>query len=66
LFRKPERKDHFEDPDTEWWITLKLIFKKTGWQTSLTGLIWFRTGTCGSSGKHGETLGLIKCGEFDG
>jgi hypothetical protein len=41
--------------------SIKTDLHETGWQTWI-GLIWHRTGSC----KHGETLGLINCGEFVG
>jgi hypothetical protein len=38
--------DHLEVPDIDGRITLKWVFKK--WEVgAVTGLIWFRIGTCG-------------------
>ena len=44
---------------------IKTDIQETGWQT-WTGLIWFRTGSCGRLLQTGEPLGLVKCGEFVG
>jgi hypothetical protein len=65
LLGKPKCKDHLEDPGIEGWITLKFIFKiqdgRHGLKLSGSGQ-GHATGSC----KHGEPLGLIKCGEFVG
>jgi hypothetical protein len=52
-----------EDPATEGWITLKLIFKK---QDDRHGLerSGSEQGHVEGYCKRGEPLGLIKCGEF--
>jgi len=44
---------------------IKTDLQETGWQTWI-GLIWLMTRTCGRLLQTGETLGLIKCGEFVG
>jgi hypothetical protein len=63
LFRKPNQTDHLEDTGTEGWITLKLIYKKQDGRHGfdLSGSRYAHTaGYC----RHGEPLGVIKCGEF--
>jgi hypothetical protein len=44
---------------------IKIDIQETGWKTWI-GLDWLSTGTRGNSCKHGEMLGVIKCGEFVG
>jgi hypothetical protein len=45
--------DHFEDPGLDGRIILRLIFMKWD-EEAWTGLIWLRTGTGGSTCKHGN------------
>jgi len=64
LVRKPEGKNHLEDPDVDGKIILRWIFRK--WDVGAwTGLIWLRIGPGGRTCKCGnEPLGSIKCGGF--
>jgi len=64
LVRKPEGKNHLEDPGIDGKIILRWIIRK--WDVGAwTGLIWLRIGPGGDTCKCGnEPLGSIKCGEF--
>jgi hypothetical protein len=44
---------------------IEIDIQETGRKTWI-GLDWLSTGTRGNSCKHGEMLGVIKCGEFVG
>jgi hypothetical protein len=64
LVRKPEGKNHLEDPGIDGKILLKWIFRK--WYVGAwTGLIWLRIRPGGDTCKWGnEPSGSIKCGGF--
>jgi hypothetical protein len=47
LVGRPERKNHFEDPDIDGSIILKRIFNKRDGE-AWTGLIWLSIGTGGA------------------